>query len=199
MRKIISHVKRYIVRGIIALIPLMLSVLAIHFLYTTVDQKITSLFEGYIGFRLPGMGILIVLTAIYLIGLITSNAVGSFYFNVLERISSRIPLVKTTYSVGKQLAATLSQPEKHTFKRAVLVEYLKPGMWTVGFITGSVLDRKNNDEPFYKIFIPTPPNPTSGTIVLVRETQTRDPGWSVREALNAVISAGIIGPEEIRK
>ena len=114
------------------------------------------------------------------------------------RVMERIPLIKTTYQVGKQLSATLSLPERHVFKRAVLVEYLKPGIWTIGFVTGAIIDRRNSDEMLLKVFIPTPPNPASGTMVVVRESQTRNPGWSIEEAMQAVISVGIIGPTEIK-
>jgi len=60
------------------------------------------------------------------------------------------------------------------------------------------IDRKNNNEKLLKVFVPTPPNPTSGTMVVVRESETRDPGWTVEEAMRAVISGGIIGPTEIK-
>ena len=102
------------------------------------------------------------------------------------------------YQVGKQLSATLSLPERQVFKRAVLVEYLKPGMWTVGFVTGMVVDRSQNNETILKVYIPTPPLPTSGTMVLVKQSQTRDPGWTVEEAMKVVISGGIIGPDYIK-
>jgi uncharacterized membrane protein len=80
----------------------------------------------------------------------------------------------------------------------VLVDYLKPGIWTVGFFTGKVIDGRHNDEVLLKVFVPTPPNPTSGTMVVVKESETRDPGWTIEEAIRPVISGGIIGPEEIR-
>ena len=99
-------------------------------------------------------------------------------------------------AANSQHAKMPSLPEKQVFKKAVFVEYLKPGMWTLGFVTGTLLDKKNK-ERLLKIFVPTPPNPTSGTMVVVRESQTRDPGWTIEQALNAVLSAGIIGPEEI--
>ena len=84
------------------------------------------------------------------------------------------------------------------FKRAVLVDFLKPGIYTIGFVTGTIIDKKNNDEIFLKVFVPTPPMPTSGTMVIVRESQTRDPGWTIEEAMKSVISGGIIGPTELR-
>jgi uncharacterized membrane protein len=77
------------------------------------------------------------------------------------------------------------------------VEYLKPGIWTVGFVTGSIVDRSQNNDILLKVYIPTPPIPTSGTMVLVREVQTRNPGWTIEEAMKVVISGGIIGPDYI--
>ena len=135
---------------------------------------------------------------LYVLGIIVSNVVGRQILKLLEKITNRIPLIRTTYKVGQQLGVTLSLPEKNIFKKAVLVDYLKPGIWTVGFITGIIIDRNNNNEKLLKVFVPTPPNPTSGTMVIVKETETRDPGWSIEEALYAVLSGGIIGPEELR-
>ena len=154
--------------------------------------------EKIVGFTFPGLGILLVLATLYVLGVVTTNVIGRQFFGTIERIANRIPLIKTIYQLGSQLAVTLSLPEKQVFKRAVLVEYLKPGIWTIGFVTGTISDRKSNDEALLKVFVPTPPNPTSGTVVAVKESQTRDPGWSVEEALKYVISAGVIGPTEIR-
>ena len=146
----------------------------------------------------PGMGILLVLLTLYLLGLIASNFIGKKFFNLIKRLTSKIPIVKTTYQVGSQLSEMFSLPEKEVLKRAVLVTYLMPGMWTIGFVTGAIVDTKNNNEKFLKVYIPTPPIPTSGTLVLVREAQTRDPGWTIEQAMKAVISGGIIGPDEIK-
>ncbi len=154
--------------------------------------------EKIIGFTFPGLGVLLVLVTLYVLGLVASNVIGRQIFGLVEGIAKRIPLVKTIYQVGRQLTVTLSLPEKQAFKRAVLVEYLKPGMWTIGFVTGTIIDKKNNGETHLKVFVPTPPNPASGTMVAVKESQTRDPGWSIEEALKSVISAGVIGPTEVR-
>jgi uncharacterized membrane protein len=198
MKKLVAHIRKYILRGLLAVVPLFLTYLAIKLLYTAIDQRAVDLVDRFLGFRFPGLGILLVLVALYVLGLLASNVVGRKLFGLLGRITNHIPLIKTTYKVGQQLGATLSLPEKQVFRKAVLVEYLKPGMWTIGFVTGEVWDRKNNDERLLKVYIPTPPNPTSGTMVVVRETQTRDPGWTIDEALRAVLSGGIIGPEELR-
>ncbi len=192
------HLKKYIFRGILALIPPVLTFLVLRLLYVGIDQKVTRIIERIIGFSIPGLGILLVLLVIYFVGIIASNMIGRQIFNLIEKIVSRIPLINTTYQVGKQLSVTLALPERQVFKRAVLVEYLKQGMWTVGFVTGAIQDRGHNDEILLKVYIPTPPMPTSGTMVLVRESQTRDPGWTIEEAMKIVISGGIIGPDQIQ-
>ncbi len=198
MKNMLSHLRTYVFRGIVAMIPIGLTYFVVRLLYVTIDKRVAQLIEKSIGFSLPGLGIILVLLLLYVIGVVASNVVGQQMFKLVERITDRIPIVKSTYQIGKQLSVTLSLPEKQVFKRAVLVDYLKPGIWTIGFVTGSVIDRKNNDEKLLKVFIPTPPNPTSGTMVVVKERETRDPGWSIEEAIRAVISGGIIGPTEIK-
>ena len=199
MKTLLKHLKTYILRGLLAIIPLALTAFAVNLLYTVIDKRITGVVEKFIGFSFPGFGVILLLVTLYLLGLIVSNVIGRQFFRLVEGIAKRIPLVKTTYNVGRQLSSTLSLPEKQVFKRAVLVEYLKPGMWTIGFVTGTLIERSNNDEVLLKVFIPTPPNPISGTMIVVRESQTRDPGWTIEEALKAVISGGVISPKEIKK
>lgn len=198
MKSILKHVRSYIFRGLLAVIPIGLTAFAIKILYTTIDKRITVGIEQIIGFSFPGLGVIFLVATLYLLGVVLSNVLGRQIFGLLDRIANRIPLVKTTYNVGKQLSGSLSVPGKQVFKRAVLVEYLKPGIWTIGFVTGMIIDRENSDEVLLKVFVPTPPNPISGTMVIVKESQTRDPGWSIDEALKAVISGGVIGPAEIR-
>lgn len=199
MKRFWSHTKTYIFRGLLAIIPIALTVFAIQFLYFFIDKKVMSMVDQIIGFSIPGLGILLVLVVLYLLGFVASNVVGKEIFHLIERITKKIPIIKTTYQAGKQLALALSLPEQQVFKRVVLVDYLMPGIWTIGFVTGTIIDKKNHDQILLKVFVPTPPNPTSGTMVVVKESQTRDPGWTIEEALKAVISGGIIGPTEIRK
>jgi len=197
MRRLIQHVRKYIIRGLLAIIPLALTFLAVQVLYNMIDQKAVKILDQVIGFSFPGLGLILVLASLYILGIIASNVAGRQAFQLIEKITGYIPLLRTTYQVGKQLGTTLSLPERQVFRKAVLVDYLKPGIWTIGFVTGEIIDRKNHDERLLKVFVPTPPNPTSGTMVVVRESQTRDPGWTVEEAIRSVLSGGIIGPEEI--
>jgi len=145
------------------------------------------------------LGILLLLVVLYVLGFITSNVIGKRVLGWVEQLTARIPLVKTTYQIGKQVSETFSLPERQVFQKAILVECVKPGIWTVGFVTGKVVDQVNGGEVFLKVYIPTPPNPASGNVLLVREQDTRNPGWTIEEALKMVISAGVIGPKELKR
>ena len=197
MKRFAGHIRTYIFRGLFAIIPLALSGLAVQFLYLVVDKRAHEFLKRYIGFSIPGLGILLVLVLLYIIGIIASNVVGKQFFGLIENLTKRIPLVRTTYQIGKQLSMSLSLPEKQLFQRVVLVEF-RPGIKTIGFVTGSIVKRDHN-ETLLKIFVPTVPNPTTGFIFVVQESQAVDPGWTVEEGLKMIISGGIIGPEVIEK
>ncbi len=208
MKQFFSHARSYIFRGLLAIIPLALSIIAIRLLYFLIDKRVMGFLEHFIHVRqIPGLGILLVLVCLYLIGLVVSNVVGKQIFHLIGSISERIPVIKAIYQVGKQLSEGLSVTEdKQAFKKALLVSCLPsptgqagmPGGWTLAFVTGSVKD-ESTGEDLLKIFIPTVPNPTTGFIFFVKPSQTMDPGWSVEEALKMVVSAGIIAPPQIKK
>lgn len=197
MKKVFKHVKSLIFRGFLAVIPLILSFFVIRFLYVTIDRRVTGLLDDLVGFKIPGLGFLLVLLLLYFVGLAASNWMGRKAFHIVERATGRIPLIKTVYHLGKQLAEALSLPGKQAFQRAVMVEHFRPGLWTIGLVAGSVTDKKNQGEKLLKIFIPTTPNPTTGFMVMTKESQVRNLDWTISEAINTVISGGIIGPQEI--
>ena len=195
--KYLAHLKKYILSGALAIVPILLVYFILHFLYLSVDSTILNLLDDFLGFRIPGTGILIVLAILYLLGVFASNLVGRWFFGRIEWFTQKIPIIKTTYQVGKQISSSLSLPEKQVFKKAVLVNYLTTDIYTIGFITGSLTDM-DSGETLVKVFIPTPPNPMSGTMVLVSEDQVIDPGWTIDEGIRTIISAGIIGPDQIK-
>jgi len=196
MTNFFSHLKKYIFRGILALLPLALCYVAIRILYLAVDQRVAHFIEGWIGFNIPGLGIILVLLILYLLGLAASNWAGRGFLGFIERISARIPVIKTVYHLGKQISAAVSLPERRAFKRVVMVEQFRPGVWSIGFVTGSVQDLKTG-EKLLKLFIPQGPNPTAGFMAMVKESQVRNLDWSVADAMNAVISGGLSGPQHI--
>lgn len=198
MKDFLKHARSYVLRGLLAIIPLYLSWLAVKFIYIIVDRPVAEQMEHWVGFRVYGIGILITIILLYFVGLLVSNVVGKQLFKLLESIFNRIPILKTTYQVGKQLSDTFSLSEKQAFKKAVIVNCLQKDVYAIGFVTGSVYDQRTGID-LVKVFVPTTPNPTTGFVFLIKESEIIDPGWTIDEAVRLVISAGIIGPEEIKK
>lgn len=192
---ILKHTRHFILRGVLASIPLFLVYLVVRFLYLTLDRNVVGLIDQFIGFTFPGLGFLITLLLLYLTGVFSSNLFGRWIFGKFEMLTEKIPLIGTVYHVGKQISGSFALPEGQVFKRVVLLHYLNESMYTVGFVTGSLSD-KQSGQKFLRVFVPTPPNPTTGTIIIVRENETIDPGWTIEEGFQLVISAGIIGPKE---
>ena len=196
MKAVFKHLRTFVLRGLLAIIPIALSYIVLRFLYLAVDQRVAIIIEKWIGFNVPGLGFVLVLVILYLLGLAASNWAGRGFLSMVERISMRIPLIKTIYPLGKQIGAAMAVPEKKAFKRVVLVEHFRPGVWSVGFVTGHLDDPRSGD-PLLKLFVPQGPNPTSGFMLIVKEPQVREIGWSVAEAMNAVISGGLSGPDQL--
>ncbi len=195
MKRFLNHVRVLIVRGLLAMIPISISLLVLQLIYIFIDQRVMNLVDRFIGYRIPGLGILLVLIFLYMTGILVSSVIGKTFFHIIEAIFTRIPILKTTYQIGKQLSSTFSLSEKQVFQQTVLFN-LRPGVSAIGFITGTLTDKKSNKK-FYKIFVPMVPNPTSGFVFIVPESEIVDPHWTVEEAMGAIITGGIISPETV--
>jgi uncharacterized membrane protein len=197
MKTIFKHLKMHIFRGLLAVIPIGLCYLVIRFFYLAVDVRVNRLTERWLGFRIPGLGILLVIVSLYLLGLVAGNWAGRRAFGLVDKVTARIPLIKTVYTLGRQLADALSLPEKGAFKRVVMVEHFRPGVWSIGFVTAVMKEQGSEGENLVRVFIPTAPNPTTGFVVILRESQVRNLDWTVPEAMNSIISGGMVGPNQI--
>ena len=196
MNRLFAHIRRFIIRGTLALIPIALPAFAVYLLYGFIDRRLLGLVHKTFGISFPGMGLFLLLVILYLFGLIVSNFFGRQLLQGLESLTERIPIINTAYRIGKQLSGTLALPEKQIFRRPILVPYAAPDTWQVGFVTGTVRSERDGED-LLKIYVPTPPNPTSGFVYFMREADTRDPGWTVEEAMQCILSGGLIGPHKI--
>jgi uncharacterized membrane protein len=196
MTRFFKHLKTFVFRGLLALLPLGLTYFVLRFLYLAVDQRVAPFIERWVGVQIPGLGLLLVLIVLYALGLVAGNWTGRRLFSLIEKISTHIPLVKTIYHLGQQLGQAFNRPENQGLNRVVLVEHFMPGVWSIGFVTGTIRDRADS-ETLLKLFIPTAPNPTAGFMVVVKESKVRDVSWTVSEAMNLVLSGGIAGPDEL--
>ncbi len=193
-----THARNYIFRGLLAIIPLLLCALALKLIYELIDKRVMGFIDNFFHIRhIPGLGILLVLIFLYFLGLIVSNIVGKQFFKFLGNISEKIPLIGAVYNVGKQLSQSLSAAgtEKQAFKKAVLVKLGSENLMVPGFVMNSMMSTTTNEE-FYFVLVPTAPTPGSGFVMVVKASDTFDPGWSVEECLKAIVSVGIIIPKD---
>ena len=144
------------------------------------------------------LGLTVPLFAILLIGLMARNIVGRWLLEFGEETLQRIPLAGSVYKTLKQLLGTFLRDNSQRFRRVVLVEYPREGLFSVGFVTGVVGPSLQAEltEPLLSVFIPTAPNPTTGWYTLVPETSVKDLDISVEDAFRTIISAGIVNPDE---
>ena len=139
------------------------------------------------------LGFILTIIFLYVLGLLVSNVLGKKLYKFFESILNRIPIVSRIYKSIKQITATLSMPNSKAFEKVVLMEYPRRGLWTICMVTG---ETKDNGELYYNVFVPTTPNPTSGYLLFVKSSDTKELDMSVEEGLKIIISGGMIGPEK---
>ena len=145
-----------------------------------------------------GVGLVVPLLGILLIGLMARNIVGRWLLEFGEGTLLRIPLAGSVYKTLKQLLETFLQGNSSRFRRVVLVEYPREGLYAVGFVTGvlSASIQTDFEQTMLSVFIPTAPNPTTGWYAVVPEQSVRDIDLSVEDAFRTIISAGIVSPDD---
>lgn len=144
------------------------------------------------------VGLTVPLVSILLIGLMARNIVGRWLLNFGENLLQAIPLAGAVYKTLKQLLQTLLQDSNEKFRRVVLVEYPRPGVWSLAFVTGTgttEMKAKLPETSILSVFIPTTPNPTTGWYAIVPESEAIDLSMSIEDAFKILLSGGIVSPE----
>lgn len=197
-----GHLRRYLIAGLLVWVPLGVSVLVIKFLVDLMDQTLLLLPAAYqpetlLGFRIPGLGVLLTLIVVLLTGVVAANLLGNKLVALWERLLARIPLVRSIYSSVKQVMETIFTNGK-SFSKVVLVEYPRREAWTLAFLTGETWQplQDQNEAFMVNIFVPTTPNPTSGFFLIVPRKDIIELDISVDDALKMIISAGVVVPKK---
>lgn len=195
LSRIGRNIRTRILTGILVVVPLGITIWILWFFVNLGDRILQPVLEEVIGYRIPGLGLIVTVILLYWIGLFASLVFGRRMIHWGESILKRIPLVKNIYTAAKQVVEVISQPKSQAFKRVVLTEFPRSGMWVVAFVTGELYN--SDGRKSIKLFIPTTPNPTSGYLVLVPEDQVREANMSVEEGIKMIVSGGILSPERL--
>ncbi len=154
---------------------------------------IDSLPDSLTTFCVVIITILILLVTIYIIGEIGQRVIGKKILHIAEILVQKIPLVRSIYTSTKQVLQTISMPGQTAFKSVVLIEFPRPGMKAMGFVTGYIND--STGKKFCKVLIPTTPNPTTGFFEIVPADDVMETNLTIEEAFRMIISGGIVSPE----
>jgi uncharacterized membrane protein len=188
-----------LVSGILVLIPLGFTFLVLRFLYNATAGALAPLITRTFG-TLPEvllmvLSVLALLVLVYLVGVVTAHMLGRRLLALGEALLRRIPLVKPIYSGVKQVIQTFSASDAQSFKRVVFIEYPRPGLKAVGFVTGET--ELPDGRRFYRVFLPSALTPTAGALEFVPVEAAEDAGLSVEEAMRMLISCGILAPDHL--
>lgn len=198
--------RKYFITGLLVLVPLAITLWVLNLIIGTLDQSLLLLPpslrpESLFGFNLPGFGTILTLVIIFVTGLITQNFIGNRLLRLWELLLQRIPVVNSIYSSVKQVSDTLLSSSGNAFRKALLVQYPREGIWTIAFQTGVPGGdvRNHLDGDYVSVYVPTTPNPTSGFFLMLKREDTIELQMSVDEALKYIVSMGVVAPQPQKK
>ena len=196
-----SKLRKYIIAGLLVWLPFAATVFIVKLLIDLLDKTILLLPPEWqpanlFGFSIPGFGIILAITILLLTGMLAANLFGRRFVEIWEKILNRIPLVRSIYSSVKQISNTIFDPSGQSFRKVVMLEYPRKGLWSIGFLTNENIGDKLSsvDDKLVAIFVPTTPNPTSGFIIMARKDEINELNMSVEEGFKFIISIGVIIP-----
>lgn len=197
-----DQTRRHFLTGLLVIVPLGLTFFVVGWIVGIMDRTLAFLPvkfhpDTYLPFRIPGLGLIFTIVIIQIVGLLSANLFGRKVVKTYELILDRIPIVRGVYLAVKQLLEQILSSESERFRRAVLVEYPRRGIYSIGFVTGqgAGVTQQKTPEKVLNIFIPTTPNPTSGYYLMVPEEDTIDLDLTVEQAFKLIVSAGMVGGE----
>jgi uncharacterized membrane protein len=193
--------RRYLIAGLLVLLPIWVTLLILSFLVDLIDQTLSLLPrqaqpDVLFGVHIPGLGIIFALALILLTGMLVTNFVGTWFLAIWEAFLAKIPLVRSIYTAVKQVLNTLFAPGGESFRKVLMVEYPRKGIWTIAFQTGSgfVIPGGKVSEELLTVFVPTTPNPTAGFLLMVSKHDVIEIKMSIEQALKYIISLGVVLP-----
>ncbi|HEY5602665.1 MAG TPA: DUF502 domain-containing protein [Gammaproteobacteria bacterium] len=194
--------KRYLVAGLLVWVPLGVTLLVIRLVVDLTDRTLVLLPANYqpevlLGFKIPGLGIVLSVVIVLVTGMVVANLFGRTLVAMWERLLARIPYISKIYHGVKQVMETVLSSDGQSFRKVLLVEYPRKGIWTLAFQSGSNSGeiRHRLGQDVVNVFVPTTPNPTSGFFLVLPREDIVELDMSVDDGLKMIISAGMVVPK----
>ena len=200
-RRTMTTIRSQMLSGLLVLIPLGITIMILKLFFAWTAGIIVPLIKEISGDKLKdihvsliAIGVFIIL--IYVVGVITAAVMGKKLVQIAESLLMRIPVVRGVYSVSKQVVHALSLPNRDSFTGVVLVDFPRPGMKAIGFLTGTMTDQQG--KIFHKVFVPAAPLPSSGFLEIVKPEDSVATDMSVEDGFKMIMSGGIISPDRCK-
>ena len=198
--------RRYLIAGLLIWLPLGVTLLVFKLLVGLVEQLLEVVPprfrpEALLGLEIPYLDVILTISAMLIVflvtGLVVTNLFGRKLVQMWESFLGQIPVVRSIYQSAKQVAETVFSSTGKSFRKVLMIEYPRKGLYTLAFQTGSSAGevQAKSGEEVTTVFVPTTPNPTSGFIILVPTKDVIELEMSVDEALKMVISLGMVEPQ----
>jgi len=192
----------YFVTGLLVVVPLYISYYVLSIIVRSMDSVLTLLPvslrpDTYLPFHVPGLGIIFTVLTISIIGLLATNFLGKSVLTLAEKGMSKVPVVRMIYNATKQFMETFFSQEHQGFKKVVLIEFPRKGLWAMGFMTSRVhgeIKHRTSSEPSVCVFVPTTPNPTSGYFAVIPEKDIIYLDMKVEDAFKVIMTGGMVIP-----
>jgi len=199
-----SIIRGYFLAGLLVILPLGAVIFVISAILRLMDRALGVIPpkfhpEAYLPFKIPGLGLALFIAIVLVTGVLVKNYIGRRVIDFGEYMVSKIPLVRPLYGAVKQLILAIFGDAHDAFKRVVLVEYPRKGVYSLAFVTAKTsgeIQEQMGGAKMISIFLPTTPNPTSGFFLVLPEEDTIPLSMSVEEAFKLLISGGVVEPGE---
>lgn len=204
------HLKKYLITGLLVWLPLAITVWVMLWMVNILDGIFGGVLSGFEALlpaaavpmitqlrAIHGLGVILVFLALLVTGALVSNVAGRWALRQWDRLFTNIPIVKSIYNSVKKVSDTLFSSNGNAFRTALLVQYPRPGAWTIAFQTGTPGGEVGTHlgPDYVSVYVPTTPNPTSGFFLMLPKADVIELTMSVDEALTYVISMGSVAPQ----
>jgi uncharacterized membrane protein len=196
-----KKLRRYLVAGVLVWAPLAVTFILLRIAVNLMDKTLAVLPQQYqpdalLGFHIPGLGVILTFVVLFVTGMLAANFVGRYVVGGWESLMDRIPVVRSIYSAAKNFAEIVFSDSSESFKKVLLIEYPRKGLYSLAFQTSSKLGevQARTGEDVVCCFVPTTPNPTSGIVIMVPRRDIKVLDMDVDEALKMIISLGVVVP-----
>lgn len=198
MRRGARRIRRYFLVGLVVIAPVGLTILVLRWMFETLDSILGNPLRDALGFRIPGLGFLLLTVVVVVVGWIVHRAAGRQLLHWWNEALVRFPLTGRIYNAVSQIVQSVVGEQRRLFRRTVLIPYPTEGLWAIGFVTSddSVLMSRLIGEPCVNVFVPSTPNPTTGFMLVVPRARVIETAITIEDAMKLILSGGAVSPDE---